>query len=139
MWINLRRIHPQYNERKSLSPYISLYIKKLSNSSYAHFFEDGTEIKKNQRLSNLFMEHKSCVLLCTETTVSNPPSCISQNKLLSSIISFGYVDSYAKIFLILYPPLENSTTRIAVIYNCSSQLVSNSLLITKCYLKKCLV
>ena len=27
------------------------------------------------------------------------------------IISFGYVDSYAKTFLILYPPFENSTTR----------------------------
>ena len=31
------------------------------------------------------------------------------------MISFGYVDSYAKIFLILYPPLENSTARIAII------------------------
>ena len=30
-------------------------------------------------------------------------------------ISFGYVESYAKIFLILYPPLENSTTCIAII------------------------
>ena len=29
-------------------------------------------------------------------------------------ISFEYVDSYAKIFLILYPPFENSTTRIAI-------------------------
>ena len=29
-------------------------------------------------------------------------------------ISFGYVDSYAKTFLILYPSLENSTTRIAI-------------------------
>ena len=32
------------------------------------------------------------------------------------IISFGYVDSYAKIFLILSPPLENSTTRIAIMF-----------------------
>jgi hypothetical protein len=31
-------------------------------------------------------------------------------------ISFGYIDSYAKIFLILYPLLENSTTRIAIAY-----------------------
>ena len=30
------------------------------------------------------------------------------------IISFGYVDSYAKIFLILCPPLENSATRTAI-------------------------
>ena len=32
----------------------------------------------------------------------------------SSIISFGYVDFQAKIFPILYPPLENSTTRITI-------------------------
>ena len=32
----------------------------------------------------------------------------------NSIISFGYVDSYAKIFLILYPPLANSTNHIAI-------------------------
>ena len=36
-------------------------------------------------------------------------------KTQNSIISFGYVNSYAKIFLILYPPLEKSTTRIAII------------------------
>ena len=35
-------------------------------------------------------------------------------KLKILIISFGYVNSYAKIFLILYPPLENSTTRIVI-------------------------
>ena len=32
------------------------------------------------------------------------------------MISFGYVDSKAKIFLILYPPLENSTTRTTIMY-----------------------
>ena len=32
----------------------------------------------------------------------------------NSIISFGYVDSYAKIFLILYPSHENFTTRIDI-------------------------
>ena len=37
-----------------------------------------------------------------------------QSKTQNSIISFGCVDSYAKIFLILYPPLENSTTHIAI-------------------------
>ena len=31
-------------------------------------------------------------------------------------ISFGYVDFYAKSFLILYPFLENSTTPIAIIW-----------------------
>ena len=31
------------------------------------------------------------------------------------MISFGYVESYAKIFLILYPTLENSTTRVAIV------------------------
>ena len=35
----------------------------------------------------------------------------------NSIISLGYVDSYAKIFIILYPPLENSTTRNAIGHN----------------------
>ena len=30
------------------------------------------------------------------------------------IIFFEYVDSQAKIFLILYPPFENSTTCIAI-------------------------
>ena len=34
----------------------------------------------------------------------------------NSIISFGYVDFKAKIFPILYPPLENSTTRITITY-----------------------
>ena len=34
----------------------------------------------------------------------------------NSKFSYGYVDSYAKIFLILYPPFENSTTRIAIMY-----------------------
>ena len=36
-------------------------------------------------------------------------------KTQNSIISFGYVDYYAKIFLILNPPLENFTTRIAIL------------------------
>ena len=31
-----------------------------------------------------------------------------------NFLCIGYVDSYAKIFLILYPPFENSTTRIAM-------------------------
>ena len=33
----------------------------------------------------------------------------------NSIISFGYVDFWAKILLILYPPLENSITRITIL------------------------
>ena len=46
-----------------------------------------------------------------------------QNSKFNSI--FRYVDSYAKIFLILYPPLENSTTRIAIthIHNVLSDVV----------------
>ena len=40
----------------------------------------------------------------------NPP-LIQSSKFNNS---FGHVYSYAKIFLILYPPLENSTTRIAI-------------------------
>ena len=35
----------------------------------------------------------------------------------NSIISFGYDDFYSKIFPILCPPLENSTTRITIVYN----------------------
>ena len=34
----------------------------------------------------------------------------------NNIISFGYVDFYDKIFLILYTPFENSTTRIAILH-----------------------
>ena len=37
------------------------------------------------------------------------------NQFSNSIISFGYVYFYEKIFLILYTPFENSTTRIAII------------------------
>ena len=40
-----------------------------------------------------------------------PHNTNSQN----SIISFGYVDSQAKIFPILYLPVDNSTTRIAIV------------------------
>ena len=36
------------------------------------------------------------------------------SKTQNSIISFEYVDSEAKIFLILYTPVENYTTRIAI-------------------------
>ena len=35
----------------------------------------------------------------------------------NSIIAFGYVDSQAKIFLILYPCLKNSTTRNAIAWS----------------------
>ena len=35
----------------------------------------------------------------------------------NSIISFGYVDFKAQICLILYPPFENFTTRIAITFN----------------------
>ena len=44
----------------------------------------------------------------------NSSPLIKNSKFHNSIISFGYVDSSAKIFLILYPPLENSTTCIAI-------------------------
>ena len=36
----------------------------------------------------------------------------------SQIISFGYVDFLAKIFPILYPPVENSTTHTTIIQAC---------------------
>ena len=51
----------------------------------------------------------------------NSSPLIKNSKFHNSIISFGYVDSSAKIsviFLILSPtPLENSTTRIAIVWN----------------------
>ena len=37
-------------------------------------------------------------------------------KIQNSIISFEYIDSLEKIFLTLYPPFENSTTRITIIF-----------------------
>jgi hypothetical protein len=39
-------------------------------------------------------------------------------------ISFGYVDSYAKTILILYPSLENSTTPIAILLLSSINVTS---------------
>ena len=50
----------------------------------------------------------------------------------NSTISFEYVDSQAKIFLILYPPFEYSTTRTAIVPTAllnfqSSYLVSSSI------------
>ena len=50
----------------------------------------------------------------------------------NSIISFGYVDSQAKIFLILYPQIENSTTLITILckpplgMTCKTEKMSNS-------------
>ena len=41
----------------------------------------------------------------------------------AAIISFGYVDSYAKIFLILCTPFENSTTRIAIVVDTRFQII----------------
>ena len=35
-------------------------------------------------------------------------------KTQNSVISFGYVDSYVKIFLMFYPLFENSTNHIAI-------------------------
>jgi hypothetical protein len=45
--------------------------------------------------------------------VQNPESSESNSQ--NSKISFKYVDSQAKTFLILFPPFENSTTRTAIV------------------------
>ena len=45
----------------------------------------------------------------------------------NSIISFEYVDSHAKIFLILYPLFENSTTCIAMVWTYSRSVTLNFL------------
>ena len=42
----------------------------------------------------------------------------------NSIISFEYVDSLAKIFLILHPPFENSRTRIAILNGLKNSFVT---------------
>ena len=42
-------------------------------------------------------------------------SPIIQNSKFNHSDSIGYVDSHAKIFLIFYPMIENSTTRIAIV------------------------
>ena len=47
------------------------------------------------------------------------PKFIFQN----SIISFEYNFLYAKIFLILYPLFENSTTRIAILYKIYDSII----------------
>ena len=52
----------------------------------------------------------------------------------NSKISFGYVDVYAKSFLILYPSLENSTTPIAITNTvCSLQLTCRLPKLLTCY------
>ena len=53
----------------------------------------------------------------------------------NSIVSFKYVDSYPKIFLILYPLFENSTTRIAIPSNQSHFCNANHTKNDNCCLK----
>ena len=58
-------------------------------------------------MSSKNVNYKNCA-----TKMTLPHYTSSQN----SVISVGYVDSYAKIFLILYlPSLKNSTTRITIL------------------------
>ena len=57
----------------------------------------------------------------------------------NSIISFEYVDSEAKIFLMLYPSLENSTTRIglsgtAKVPRCLSLVIMFLIAVLICFL-----
>ena len=67
-------------------------------------------VKKIEKDSNDFRRRKLTLKAKCRPFLTPPHDTNSQN----SIISFGYVDSYATIFLILYPLLENSTTRIAI-------------------------
>ena len=46
-----------------------------------------------------------------------------------------YVDSYAKIFLILYPPLENSTTRIDI----WGSSISSAIIVLFCLMESFLI
>ena len=68
--------------------------------------------KKIEKDSEDFWHRKLTLKVKFWLFLTPPHYTNSQN----SIISFGYVDFLAKIFPILYPPLENSTTRITIIY-----------------------
>ena len=66
---------------------------------------------KNEKDSDDFWDRKlSLKVKLRHLPITAPHYTNSQN----SIISFGYVDFYAKNFLILYTPFENSTNRIAI-------------------------
>ena len=85
------------------------YVKNHPNLSQFFFIE------KYQFRSTFFVIDKSffdyLFLIKWCPIFDSSPLIQTQN----SIISFGYVDSYAKIFLILYFPIEDSTTRIAIV------------------------
>ena len=68
--------------------------------------------KKIEKDSNDFWHRKLTLKVKLWHILTPPHYTNSQN----SIISFEYVDFLAKLFPILYPPLENSTTRIAIAY-----------------------
>ena len=69
-----------------------------------------SSMKKTEKYSNDFW-HRKLNLKVKFWHFLTPPHCTnSQN----SIISLSYDGSWAKNFLILYPPFENSTTRITI-------------------------
>ena len=85
---------------------------KVSKSALIWLSKSTFNVKNHQNLSQFFFTEEYQFR-------SNFKSFYYKNDALfltsrNSIISFGYADSYAKIFLILYPLLENSTTRIAI-------------------------
>ena len=61
-----------------------------------------------------FFSEQTLLLLLSPVLQMNQLNCNFFEIVLKK--SFEYVDSWAKIFLILYPPLENSATRIAIFY-----------------------
>ena len=66
--------------------------------------------KKNEKDSYNFRHRKLIMKVEFWHFLTPPHYTISQN----SITSFEYVDFEANIFLIVYPPLENSRTRITI-------------------------
>ena len=68
--------------------------------------------EKKQKYSDPFSNRKLTLKVKLRHFLTPPHQTNTQN----SIISFGYVDFQAQIFPILYPPFENLTTRITIIY-----------------------
>jgi tricorn protease-like protein len=78
--------------------------------------------EKNEKDSEDFWHRKLTLKVKFWHFLTPPHHNNSQN----SIISFRYVDSLAKIFLILYPRLKNSTTHIAIFCIASQQFFASS-------------
>ena len=66
---------------------------------------------------NMLLNHFGCRKLPMKVTLRHFLTPRSQANSQNAIISFGYVDSQSKIFLILYPCFKNSTTCITIAWS----------------------